>query len=1169
MHSAAVERREPSTAYTFLQYWKPGEQIVATALPIWLYLQELGSVKDGPTIAFAAIQMAHELKCSCGNIFRNISDARTHHVQWSALHAVEPLICPWNGCERNGQRKFSQLSNVRTHFGTHLPKNLKQFQCKASGCREGSAAEKDIKRHVERFHANDHRYILNAYSQMAGDTPMPSFEPNLNRTNTIYNVQQSHMPDHQHAEATMQTTEVNETFHTASHLNAVEHDHSTPSHVDFGQQDHVSPVPFQSVTVSNALPQTELERMFDQHQRWQPGSDSQHAVSQAVSQPAVDSTAAVVAPQQDPTESLEFKKLQGMILKSLRFKEMGTRFMGIKSTAHETGDWILADPVECLDSKGRIISLRNTFSGWLKDCAPSDRIFYISGKAGCGKSTLLKHIVKHAKLDGMLDQWLVGLQFDRVVKATFCFWAVGKSNEKTHEGLLRDLLTQVLRGVQNQIRTILPELWNLDKYDPNMSSTLGDMALYWDLETLRDTLRKAIEACGHARVCLCFFIDGLDECLKTDEDAIAQNLQHLAARYKYLKICTTSRPHLAFEEELTSAESPYKLAVHEYTRLDIQQFINREFEVTRCNPFAGIKHADRDSAKTQVVQEIQRMANGVFLWVVLIVKGLKQESRTSTTLEELMRVLDHFPEDLDEIYERMIDKQSRQHQKFAARLLLLLLSEYDLERERRRRTSLNWELRVSDVIFLENEIEKKHDASIPDVPRKIFEKRITDRCPHLVQIQDDDPYFVQIQGEGVQLQSRERIVQFTHKTVADFIGSQRMRKKLQDLAEIYEPLVTQFRMDFYSFRTVGHVRHLKPEYRHGENFRSDECLLLLRAYECERVAQTCLGSELWDFNKVKEDASEERQHWSRKFMREMDRYGSSTQLEPEEDFGSFSLLVLAARFGLWLFLGEELRRMAGPYRNMLERIGPWILHSVLTTQEPFGKYCLPGQDAYDYMASRMSIAKLLTDDLKIDVHMKLRPATIGMTQASGHGIPDPICPPIWKTYFNNALDQGLPVWAGVLWHLEKGPLIHGGLDDDEWSSLQAAEFLEMVRFVFETAGARSQVRTSQVRPQNWDPFSTLRPSPPIDPVYQPHMSYEPLTTLLVHLLKECDGSTSDDLQELVAFLERIGFSSRGTQEALDCRDRDGMPRPNRCGWHGDLKGGYRNLVGRRRNLNDR
>lgn len=140
-------------------------------------------------------------------------------------------------------------------------------------------------------------------------------------------------------------------------------------------------------------------------------------------------------------------------------------------------------------------------------------VFHISGGPGSGKSTIMKSILQ--KLD------------KRYTVASFFFYNLGVTLQKSREGLLRALLFQILQKNNTLLSHVLPEYRKLKgqiRWHPNILQKLL-------LEILADSSRPPIF----------FVIDALDEC----QEDISELLDSIAV-IKNLMICVSSRPDSRF-----------------------------------------------------------------------------------------------------------------------------------------------------------------------------------------------------------------------------------------------------------------------------------------------------------------------------------------------------------------------------------------------------------------------------------------------------------------------------------------------------------------------------------------------------------------------------------------------------------------------------------------------
>ncbi|KAL8675663.1 MAG: hypothetical protein Q9224_007426 [Gallowayella concinna] len=216
---------------------------------------------------------------------------------------------------------------------------------------------------------------------------------------------------------------------------------------------------------------------------------------------------------------------------------------------------------------------------------------------------------------------------------TFFFWNAGNVMQKSARGLLQSLLYQIFC----QDRTILQAV---------LSSRLGlqDLSPHhvWSLKQLKELLKIAVTI--SSRRC-CFFIDGLDE---FDEGFwelldMLDSLKQLAN----VKICVSSRPLHVFEK---SFEGQAKLRLQDLTRESISTYVkHRLIDDERVKRLLERKPDSSDN----LIRNILERAQGVFLWVTLVVNDLWQGVINNDDWEMLLQRLEDCPGEVEQVYERM------------------------------------------------------------------------------------------------------------------------------------------------------------------------------------------------------------------------------------------------------------------------------------------------------------------------------------------------------------------------------------------------------------------------------------------------------------------------------------------------------------------------------------
>ncbi|QGA20421.1 hypothetical protein EYB26_008123 [Talaromyces marneffei] len=298
--------------------------------------------------------------------------------------------------------------------------------------------------------------------------------------------------------------------------------------------------------------------------------------------------------------------------------------------------------------------VRRSFLGWLRS---GGGIYHISGKAGSGKSTLMKFLCQNPRLRSELEEWAGD---KKLVFANFFFWASGDKQQRSLEGLYRSLLFEILNQCPEFINEVFPDQW------ANMKSHLTR----WEgrpflLSELRQAMGIVTAKCNFPRHRFFFFIDGLDEYEgdSTDHFELARGLQKWSFSAD-IKICTSSRPHTEF---LDVFDSNLRMDLHHLTRADIHRFIVAMFE----------KEQNFDSTNKHcryMVQNIVNGADGVFLWVRLVVRSLLVGFRHRYPLAHLEQRLERMPRELDSLFERIFNSIDPVDRKKTDQMLILTAS---------------------------------------------------------------------------------------------------------------------------------------------------------------------------------------------------------------------------------------------------------------------------------------------------------------------------------------------------------------------------------------------------------------------------------------------------------------------------------------------------------------
>jgi hypothetical protein len=285
---------------------------------------------------------------------------------------------------------------------------------------------------------------------------------------------------------------------------------------------------------------------------------------------------------------------QESILSSLRYSDMRNRQDTIPEPGHSSYNWIF---------ETKTSSPPVTYMSWLES---GDGIYWVTWKAGSGKSTLTKHICHDTRTATALDRWANGR---KLLTASHYFWYLGSPMEKSYSGIVRSILYKILGDFPELINPVCSSRWSEALRGKDVRS------MTWTDAELRDCLERLVTSdvkVEEKTPCFCFFVDGLDE---YDGDREVVRLLVRLASSGRTKIRASSRPWNRFETAFgASKKQGNYLELHQHTHDDIAKVVDGELSA------AAIDIERNDPDWESLVEEVIKRAEGVFLWVTLVLK---------------------------------------------------------------------------------------------------------------------------------------------------------------------------------------------------------------------------------------------------------------------------------------------------------------------------------------------------------------------------------------------------------------------------------------------------------------------------------------------------------------------------------------------------------------------
>ncbi|KAB5586139.1 hypothetical protein GE09DRAFT_55401 [Coniochaeta sp. 2T2.1] len=388
-----------------------------------------------------------------------------------------------------------------------------------------------------------------------------------------------------------------------------------------------------------------------------------------------------------------------IVLDSLDYQDRQLREDTIKDAHKATFEWIYSDT-----SAQETGAERHRFLDWLEK---GDGYFWINGKPGAGKSTLMKFLTADERTHTALKAWA---HPSEAVIASHYFWNSGSKVQRSHDGMLRSLLFDIFSQVPEVISPVCRhEPWWSNRRAQRLGN--GKITPKWSVSSLTNCLQRLATLDTlptDARFCL--FIDGLDEYDGADKDSreMCDTLLGLTTSPR-LKLCFSSRPSPVFGSRFASNPSR-TLQVHELTAGDIERYTRDKIKDLDWDHYVEDNHVDPLSPDTspkehlihQFVESVRRQAEGVFLWVFLVVRLVRNGLTNFDSLSDLRQYIHSLPSDITDFSWRMLDGIDIQYHQKMSEYLEIALYCY----------SEHWQ--VDSMLYA----RYAHDSTLPDLPQR-------------------------------------------------------------------------------------------------------------------------------------------------------------------------------------------------------------------------------------------------------------------------------------------------------------------------------------------------------------------------------------------------------------------------------------------------------------------
>ncbi|KAM7221382.1 hypothetical protein V8F06_003157 [Rhypophila decipiens] len=382
-----------------------------------------------------------------------------------------------------------------------------------------------------------------------------------------------------------------------------------------------------------------------------------------------------------------------------QFDQIDSRQSSIRNAHAKTCKWVLDN---------------HSYRDWLDSGKLREHcgFIWIKGKPGAGKSTLMKFLLFQAKTT-MKDTTII----------SFFFNARGGDLEKSTIGMYRTLLFQLL--------TQRPELQ--DNLGRIVRRTFDSHLYEWGIEPLKAVTQEIIYA--------------LDEC---DEDEVRDMISFFAALGELtasmniqFRVCFSSRyyPHINIATGLDLLLESEEGHAH-----DIITYVESELKIGK-------------SERAQKVRaELERKAQGVFMWAVLVV-GILNKEFSRGNVHKLLERLRDIPGDLHALFRSILARDGERKDELLLCIQWVLFSKEPLKPEQ-----------LYFAVFSGTEPEILCEYDPDDVNADDIQRFLTSSSKGLVEV----------------TRSKIPTVQFIHESVKDFLF------KSNGLQELWPDLGSEF-----------------------------------------------------------------------------------------------------------------------------------------------------------------------------------------------------------------------------------------------------------------------------------------------------------------------------------------------------------------------------------------
>jgi hypothetical protein len=190
---------------------------------------------------------------------------------------------------------------------------------------------------------------------------------------------------------------------------------------------------------------------------------------------------------------------------------------------------------------------------------------------------------------------------------------------------------------------VLPQVW-ATVYSKSLDVSSPAPYISWPLRLLMTALRSLLHQTS-IPIGLCLLVDGLDE-FDVDHEELADLFKEITdSGLAHVKACFSSRPWVVFENNFATYPN---LRLQNLTHGDIDLYVRDRFH--HNDAFRKLA-AKEPKSSLSLIQKVVEKAEGVFLWVRIVVDSLLRGVRNLDDMPVLLGRLNLLPGELGPLYE--------------------------------------------------------------------------------------------------------------------------------------------------------------------------------------------------------------------------------------------------------------------------------------------------------------------------------------------------------------------------------------------------------------------------------------------------------------------------------------------------------------------------------------